>query len=91
MSSFKWYYPMKIIIHCYQWDTEPPQRFRSISVNPYRGAHGILVLFDLADRNSWGNVDRWFVNISSMLTARRFQELERYAMEDTKVIVVGTN
>ena len=67
----------KLFISKILWDTEPPQKFRTIEVNPYRGAHGIILMFSLTDRISFQNLEKWY------------QEIERYASMEVNVVLVG--
>lgn len=59
------------------WDTAGQERFRTITSSYYRGAHGIIVVYDVTDKLSFDNVKRWLV------------EIERYACEDSVKILVG--
>jgi small GTP-binding protein len=38
------------------WDTAGQERFRSISKTYYKGAHGIILLYDVADQNSFKDI-----------------------------------
>jgi small GTP-binding protein len=46
------------------WDTAGQERFRKITQAYYRGAHGILLVYDVSDRGSFDNVGFWMENIS---------------------------
>jgi small GTP-binding protein len=59
------------------WDTAGPERFRTITKSYYRGAHVVLVMFDIADRASFLEASHWF------------DECDRYAMESVIPILVG--
>jgi len=52
------------------WDTSGQERFRTITSSYYRGAHGIVVVYDITDPVSFTNVKQWL------------QEIERYAGGD---------
>lgn len=41
------------------WDTAGQERFRSITTSYYRGAHVILLVYDLTDRTSFSQVEQW--------------------------------
>lgn len=45
------------------WDTAGQERFRTITKAYYRGAMGILLVYDTTDENSFRNVRTWMRNI----------------------------
>mmetsp|Transcript_404 Transcript_404/g.544 ORF Transcript_404/g.544 Transcript_404/m.544 type:complete len:217 (+) Transcript_404:73-723(+) len=45
------------------WDTAGQERFHTITNAYYRGAHGVLLVYDVTDTNSFGNVTTWMNNI----------------------------
>lgn len=36
------------------------ERFRTLSTSYYRGAHGVLLVYDVSSRTSFGSMDKWF-------------------------------
>lgn len=60
-----------------QWDTAGQERFRTITSSYYRGAHGIIVVYDVTDHISFNNVKQWL------------QEIDRYACENVNKLLVG--
>merc|ERR1719330_2342013 len=42
------------------WDTAGQERFGRVTNSYYRGCHGVVVVFDLSDRESFDRVDAWF-------------------------------
>jgi len=59
------------------WDTAGQERFRTITSSYYRGAHGIIVVYDVTDQVSFNNVKQWL------------QEIDRYACENVNKLLVG--
>uniref|UniRef100_A0A0M3ICE7 Ras-related protein Rab-1A n=1 Tax=Ascaris lumbricoides TaxID=6252 RepID=A0A0M3ICE7_ASCLU len=59
------------------WDTAGQERFRTITSSYYRGAHGIIVVYDITDQESFNNVKQWL------------QEIDRYACENVNKLLVG--
>ena len=45
------------------WDTAGQERFRTMGGYSYRGAHGVLLVFDLTDRESFDNIKQWLSDI----------------------------
>ncbi|KDE03775.1 GTP-binding protein ypt1 [Microbotryum lychnidis-dioicae p1A1 Lamole] len=59
------------------WDTAGQERFRTITSSYYRGAHGIIVVYDVTDNDTFSNVKQWL------------QEIDRYACEGVNKLLVG--
>ncbi|KAI9204781.1 P-loop containing nucleoside triphosphate hydrolase protein [Polychytrium aggregatum] len=59
------------------WDTAGQERFRTLTSSYYRGAHGVMFVYDVANRQSFENLQMWF------------EELETYSntTEIVKIIV----
>ena len=47
------------------WDTAGQERFRNITQQYYKGADGIVLVFDLTDRNSFEKVREWMKQIQT--------------------------
>ena len=52
------------------WDTAGQERFRTITSSYYKGAHGIMVVFDVNDSESFNNVSEWITEIQKHTNGR---------------------
>jgi len=59
------------------WDTAGQERFRTITSSYYRGAQGIILVYDVTDKESFNNVKQWM------------GEIDRYACENVNKLLVG--
>uniref|UniRef100_A0A0R3W2B0 Ras-related protein Rab-1 n=1 Tax=Taenia asiatica TaxID=60517 RepID=A0A0R3W2B0_TAEAS len=59
------------------WDTAGQERFRTMTVAYYRGAHGIIVVYDVTSEESFRNLELWM------------EEIKRHARSDVIKILVG--
>jgi small GTP-binding protein len=48
------------------WDTAGQERFRSIAKAYYRGAVGVILVYDLADRKTFDDLPNWIADIRSL-------------------------
>jgi len=60
------------------YDTAGQERFRTVTASFYRGAHGIILVYDITNAESYnGKVDEWL------------REITNYTDADTPIILVG--
>ena len=60
------------------WDVSSGRdRFRSITSSYYRGSHGILIVYDVTDRESFEDIRQWMF------------EIDRYANENVSRVIIG--
>ena len=59
------------------WDTAGQERFRTITSAYYRGADGIIIVYDVTSEDSFRHINEWL------------NEVNRYAAEDTCKLLIG--
>ena len=59
------------------WDTAGHERFRTITTSYYRGAHAIVIVYDVSERNSFEHIDKWL------------SEIKKFAKENVLMFLVG--
>jgi Ras-related protein Rab-8A len=66
------------------WDTAGQERFRTITTSYFRGAQGILLLYDVTDRRSFESIRNWVsqiqqhadVNVNKILVGNKCDMLD---------------
>jgi Ras-related protein Rab-1A len=59
------------------WDTAGQERFRTITASYYRGSNGIILVYDVTNRDSFDHISYWM------------QEVDRLASADVCRLIVG--
>jgi len=59
------------------WDTAGQERFHTITTSYYRGANGIMMVYDITNNKSFENITKWLRNITD------------FASEDVIRILLG--
>merc|ERR1712062_666420 len=59
------------------WDTAGQERFRTITTAYYRGAMGIMLVYDITNEKSFDNIKNWIRNI------------EEHAAQDVEKMILG--
>uniref|UniRef100_A0A6B2LL86 Uncharacterized protein n=1 Tax=Arcella intermedia TaxID=1963864 RepID=A0A6B2LL86_9EUKA len=59
------------------WDAAGQEKFRTICILYYRGAHLVVIVLDVTDSTSLNNLDKWV------------QEMKQQARADLQFLVVG--
>mmetsp|Transcript_23259 Transcript_23259/g.32521 ORF Transcript_23259/g.32521 Transcript_23259/m.32521 type:complete len:203 (-) Transcript_23259:414-1022(-) len=59
------------------WDTAGQERFRTITSAYYRGADGVILVYDVTSSDSFKHVEDWL------------EQVNKYASEDTAKLIVG--
>jgi small GTP-binding protein len=65
------------IIKMQVWDTAGQDRFRAITKNYYKGAHGIILMYDVSSEQTFINIKTWLATIKENAT------------EKIKIVLVG--
>ena len=47
------------------WDTAGQERFRTIAKSYYKGAHGIVLIYDVTNRKTFDNIRKWLNQINN--------------------------
>jgi Ras-related protein Rab-1A len=61
---FKTMIVMDKIVKVQVWDTAGQERYRSITNAYYRGAEGILIVFDVTNKESFKNIENWIKEVT---------------------------
>lgn len=59
------------------WDTAGQERFRTITTAYYRGAMGIVVIYDVTDSRTFESIENWYTTV------------KEHANEDAQMFLVG--
>ncbi|CCE66194.1 hypothetical protein TPHA_0P00360 [Tetrapisispora phaffii CBS 4417] len=59
------------------WDTAGQERFRTITTAYYRGAMGIILVYDVTDEKTFANIRQWFKTVTE------------HANDDAQLLLVG--
>ncbi|KAH7646340.1 RAS oncogene family member Rab10 isoform X3 [Dermatophagoides farinae] len=59
------------------WDTAGQERFHTITTSYYRGAMGIMLVYDITNAKSFDNIAKWLRNI------------DEHASEDVEKMILG--
>lgn len=59
------------------WDTAGQERFHTITTSYYRGAMGIMLVYDITQEKTFDNISKWLRNI------------EEHANEDVEKMILG--
>lgn len=59
------------------WDVSNHGRFKTITSSYYRGAQGIIIVYDVTMKTSYDNVTKWIT------------EIDRYALDHVHRLIVG--
>ncbi|KIJ67170.1 hypothetical protein HYDPIDRAFT_126984 [Hydnomerulius pinastri MD-312] len=52
------------------WDTAGQERFRTITSSYYRGAQGIILVYDVANRETFDALPKWFTEIDTYVSSK---------------------
>ncbi|KAJ5070763.1 ras-related protein rab-1a [Anaeramoeba ignava] len=59
------------------WDTAGAERFRAVTRSYYRGAHGIMVIYDVTNQDSFDNLKIWI------------QQIQAFANDNVNIMLIG--
>ncbi|CAI2168222.1 6872_t:CDS:2 [Funneliformis geosporum] len=52
------------------WDTAGQERFRTLTSSYYRGAQGVILVYDVSNRETFDQLDNWFSELGTYCTNR---------------------
>jgi small GTP-binding protein len=59
------------------WDTAGQERFKSITTSYYRGVIGIMLIYDVSNKETFNNIDNWISDIN------------KFAPPEVLIVLVG--
>ena len=59
------------------WDTAGQERYRAITSAYYKGAKGVLIVYDITKKNTFENVDKWL------------NDFKMKSDDDAAIVIVG--
>ena len=70
------------------WDTAGQERFKNIISSYYRGVHGILLIYDVTEKDSYKNLNNWLIEIEKNANKNVVKVLigNKADLEDKRVI-----
>ncbi len=70
------------------WDTAGQERFKNIQASYYKGANGILVVYDITNRESFEHVNSWLIEIEKNGNKNVYKFLigNKNDLEDQRVV-----
>ena len=73
------------------WDTAGQERFKNIIASYYRGAHGILLIYDITDKDSFKNLQNWLIEIEKNANKNVLKVLigNKSDLEEKRVITIN--
>ena len=80
----------KQVVKLQIWDTAGQDRFRTITKTYYKGSHGVILVYDVCDERSFGNVKNWVnqieqnakSSICKVLVGNKCDKAERVITEE---------
>ena len=71
------------------WDTAGQDRFRAITKNYYKGAHGIILIYDVTNQKSFDNVKNWVSQIRENASEKAIIYIVGNKIDDSQHRVVS--
>ena len=79
------------IIKLQIWDTSFRARFRTIYPSHYRGTHGVILVYDVTDTQSFDDVRHWLLGINSSNQLPKLLVGNKGDLVDRKVVNYSTS
>ena len=73
-------YSYEIVLHGYKlkmkiWDTAGQERFKSMSLNAVKNVDGLLLVYSIANRESFNNLEGWLSQLNDVTDLRKLNIL----------------
>merc|ERR1711976_151061 len=65
------------VVKLHIWDTAGQERFKTITATYYKGAHGIILVYDITDRSTFTDIENWL------------NEIQQHASPDVTKLLIG--
>lgn len=65
------------VLKLHIWDTAGQERFKTVTSSYYRGAKGVIIVFDVCDKDSFDHVVTWL------------EDVKKYAGENIICLLIG--
>merc|ERR1711977_196232 len=65
------------LVKLHIWDTAGQERFKTITSSYYKGAHGIILVYDITDKQTFKDIENWLA------------EVDKFANENVIKLLVG--
>ena len=70
------------------WDTAGQERFRAITKGYYKDSQGLILMYDITNRESFDNIENWVLNIKDLLGEEEKEKSKAKAENENKYLII---